>query len=103
MRGNRGDGAKRRGGASETNPDKRGRWTLSAASDFRRGECLDTACWRDALPRAIPDCRDRTPSPQRSAIPSEVQQNKIAPYIIEPTTMGRQLIVMGGGRNGAAA
>ena len=70
MRGNRGDGAKRRGGASETNPDKRGSWTLSAASDFRRGEWLATAYCRSGLPCAIPDCRDRAsiPAAQRPTI-----------------------------------
>ena len=57
--------AKRTCGVSETNPDKRGSLTLPAANDFCRGECLVTSCWRDALPCAIPDCRDRTPARQR--------------------------------------
>ena len=57
--------AERRSGVSETNPDKHGSWTLSATRDLRRGECLVTAYCRNALPCAIPDCRDRTPLPQR--------------------------------------
>ena len=55
----------RRGVASETNPDKHGSWTLPAARDCRRGECLVTAYCRNALPCAIPDCRDRATTPQR--------------------------------------
>ena len=73
--------AERKHGVSETNPDKRGSWTLPAANGFRRGECLVTACWRDALPRAIPDCRDRTPARQRrrmarqTSAPSRILQH----------------------------
>ena len=55
----------RRGVASETNPDKHGSWTPPAARDCRQGECLVTAYCRNALPCAIPDCRDRATTPQR--------------------------------------
>ena len=58
-----GSAAERRGGASETNPDKHGSSTSPATKDCRRGECLVTAYCRNALPCAIPDCRDRTPAP----------------------------------------
>ena len=67
--------AERRGGVSETNPDKHGSWTSSATNDFRRGECLVTACWRDALPCAIPDCRDRTPAPKRRRATSSASRD----------------------------
>ena len=76
--------AKRTRGVSETNPDKRGSWTLPAANDSRRGECLVTACWRDALPCAIPDCRDRTPARQRRrmAPPTSAPSQTLTHYLI---------------------
>ena len=76
--------AKRTRGVSETNPDKRGSLTLPAAKDSRRGECLVTACWRDALPCAIPDCRDRTPARQRRrmAPPTSAPSQTLTHYLI---------------------
>ena len=56
-----------RGVASETKPDKHGSWTWCATSDFRRGEWLVTAYCLNALPCAIPDCRDRASSPEAPA------------------------------------
>ena len=53
------------GGVSETNPDKHGSLAYFSTRDRCRGECLVTVYCRNALPCAIPDCRDRTPAPQR--------------------------------------
>ena len=92
--------AKRRGGVRETHPDKRGRWTLSAAGGFaevdspalslrvgscaarttdKRRLCLKTACCRSGRPCVLPDGRDRTPSPTRSR-----RDRLIGPAILLP-------------------
>ena len=78
-----GSAAERRGSVSETNPDKHGSWTLSATRDCRRGEWLVTACCRNALPCAIPDCRDRTPAPQRRRATSTPPHHPRLCHIIE--------------------
>ena len=55
--------AERQGGVSEINPDKHGRAFLVSVPLCLCVINLQTK-GRNALPCAIPDCRDRTPAPQ---------------------------------------